>query len=44
MNACLQIRSVQKHTLCESCGQEYTWEDQKMEFVPYVIEYNGLIE
>ena len=39
LHACLQTRTIQKYTLCATCGREYTWEDQKMEIVPYETEY-----
>ena len=39
VDGCIQARSVQKHTVCESCGQEYTWKDRAMEIVPYETEY-----
>ena len=39
VDGCIQARSVQKHIICESCGQEYTWKDRAMEIVPYDTEY-----
>ena len=39
IDGCLQARSIQRHAICEDCGNEYTWKDRAMEIVPYETEY-----
>jgi hypothetical protein len=35
----LQTRKVQRTTVCETCGEEYTWEETVSEIFPYSTEY-----
>lgn len=39
IDGCLQARSVQRHKVCDACGQTYDWKDRAMEIVPYATEY-----
>ena len=35
----LQTRDIVRTITCEECGNEYRWNDQAMEIVPYEVEY-----
>lgn len=39
IDGCLQARKVQRHSVCEHCGQKYEWADRALEIVPYETEY-----
>ena len=39
IDGCLQARAVQRHIVCEECGQKYDWKDRALEIVPYETEY-----
>lgn len=41
IDGCLQARGVQRHAVCENCGNKYDWKDRAMEIVPYSTEYIG---
>jgi len=35
----IQTRKIEQTTICEECGEAYSWNDQAMEIVPYSTEY-----
>lgn len=39
INGALQTRQIERKTVCEECGQEYTWEETVSEIFPYSVEY-----
>lgn len=39
INGALQTRTATRKSVCEVCGEEYTWEEGVMEVVPYSVEY-----
>lgn len=39
VDGCLQVRRVQRQTVCPVCGESYRWNDNVMEIVPYSIEF-----
>lgn len=39
INGALQTREIERKTICEACGHEYTWKDSAAEIVPYYIGY-----
>lgn len=39
IDGCLQARKVHRQISCKCCGQNYIWEDQTMEIVPFAVEY-----
>ena len=39
IDGCLQARNVNRHAVCENCGQKYDWKDKAMEIVPFETEY-----
>lgn len=41
IDGCLQARRVHRKKKCDFCGEEYTWDDNLMEIVPYAMEYLG---
>lgn len=39
IDGCLQARKVQRHKVCDSCGETYEWVDKALEIVPFETEY-----
>lgn len=39
INGGIQTREVARTTICENCGEEYTWKDTASEIIPYSVEY-----
>lgn len=39
INGALQSRSIERHSICPDCGEDYTWNDSVTEIVPYYIGY-----
>lgn len=39
IDGCLQARKVNRHAVCEYCGEKYDWADRAMEIVPFENEY-----
>jgi len=39
INGSLQTRDIDRTTICEKCGAQYTWSESAMEIVPFSTEY-----
>lgn len=39
VDGCLQARKVNRHGVCQHCGEKYDWADKALEIVPFETEY-----